>query len=167
MRTHALKLTPAPALALAVREDPASRSARVVSLALDVCPPRLVASALGCSDDLVRRWGRGQGSPSLLQVFGGPERFGRRLLAAAGETYQAAEVCEVNLRERLWLLSVGLGRLLVVARPERIDWHTPEELREIARTAREVAEEADRIARAADRARLAKEQPREEKGGDL
>lgn len=167
MRTHALKLAPAPALALAVREDPASRSARAVSLALDVCSPRLVASSLGCSDDLVRRWGRGQGSPSLVQVFGSPERFGRRLLAAAGETYRAPEVCEVNLRERLWLISVNLGKLMLAARPERLDWHTPEELREIARTAREVADEADRIARAADRARLAKEQPREEKGGAL
>lgn len=107
-----------------------------------------VARVLDRSEDLIRRWGRGQGSPSLVQILQAPERFGRRLLAGLDVVY-AGEVGEVPLRERAWSCAAALGRLLAMARSDELTHHTDEELEEMARHARQVAEEAQRIERAA------------------
>lgn len=112
MPIHTTILTPFPALALAPRREPARASATLCVLALTACPARHVAPRIDRSEDLVRRWGRGEGSPSLVQILQAPESFGRRLATGLGVLLAPTEVVEVPPRERLYLCSVSLGRLL-------------------------------------------------------
>lgn len=123
MSQHSPKLHPVPSLALAPVEIARERSAVAVRSALAACPAGVVAHRLRCSEDLVRRWGRGQGSPSLAQILQAPERFALRLIAAAGEVYlPPVAVCEVPPRERLWLLAAALGALIAATPTESPAW---------------------------------------------
>lgn len=149
MPNHTATLALVQPVALAAHQAPASHAAVLCAAALDACPAEVVARRLDRSADLIRRWGRGQGSPSLVQILQAPERFARRLLVGLGAVY-AGEVLEVPLRERAWSCAAALGRLLAMAHGE-LQEHTDAELEEMARTARQVAEEAQRVATAAER----------------
>lgn len=150
MHNHTATLALVQPVALAAHQAPASHAAVLCAAALDACPAEVVARRLDRSADLIRRWGRGQGSPSLVQILQAPERFARRLLVGLGAVY-AGEVIEVPLRERAWSCAAALGRLLAMAHSDQLQGHTDAELEEMARTSRQVAEEAQRIADAAER----------------
>lgn len=159
MSQHNSKLHPVPSLALAPVEVARERSAVAVRSALSACPAGVVAHRLHCSEDLVRRWGRGQGSPSLAQILGAPERFALRLLAAAGEVYvPPSTVCEVPPRERLWLLAAALGAL-IAATPHGVtslEQFDDQELAERDRQLADIEEHARRERAAIARVREAK-----------
>jgi hypothetical protein len=160
VNNHSTKFIPVPALALARHADPVSVSGVICALALAGCAPRHVATSLDRSEDLVRRWGRGQGSPSLAQILQAPARFGLRLLALAGQVLEG-EVIEVPATERLRCLMVALGSLLATSqRP--LDQHSDEELRRQAEDARRVAREAEALAQSYDRLLAAREIARRE-----
>lgn len=159
MSQHSKNLVPVPTLALVAADQARERSAEAVRAALSACPAGVVAHRLRCSEDLVRRWGRGQGSPSLAQILGAPERFALRLLAAAGEVYlPQVAVCEVPPRERLWLLAAALGAL-IAATPRGIDsleQFDDQELAERDRQLADIEEHARRERAAIARVREAK-----------
>lgn len=113
MPSHTTSVASRSPLALVRLDRAREQSAVAVVEALDDCPASEVSRVLRCSPDLVRRWGRGQGSPTLAQVLASPDRFALRLLAAAGRVYEPpAEVVEVSPRERLLMLLTALGALL-------------------------------------------------------
>jgi len=168
VKTHTRKFGPTPALALARVDAAREQSALIVVEALDSCPASEVSRVLRCSPDLVRRWGRGQGSPTVAQVMASPERFARSLLAAAGRVYAPppVEVVEVPVAESLGLLLSALGAL-IAATPGGVDdlaEYTDEELTRRDESLKEVEREAGAQREAIRRVREARaEQPREEK----
>jgi len=147
------------------RPTPQETAAVLCSLALDACPARSVARALGASPDLVTGWGRGKSSPSLVQTLRAPATFRLRLLALAGQAYAPADVVGVPVRERLWLLWAALGALLATARPWRpqdgLEDRSDAEIQEMVTNAEKVEEEARRIKEAGLRVLLDR---RENKG---
>lgn len=147
MINHSPFVAPSPSLALVRREAPARAAATLCALAFDDCAPRLVARGVHRSEDLVRRWGRGEGSPSLVQLLQAPERFGRRLAADLGALYApAVEVGEVPPRERLWLASKALGRLLATTPQtlDSLDQLSDDELRQQLRDWQTFVDESER-----------------------
>ena len=133
---------------------PLDKSASLVAITLGDCSAELVSRRLGCSSELVRRWGRGQGSPRLDQILGSPERFARRLLARAGELYLPAPV-EVPLRERLWLVMAAIGAISAelsgLPRDAELDQvQERARLQRIADEARKASEHALDVARKAE-----------------
>ncbi len=148
IHTATLALVQTPAL------GPLDKSASLVSLTLGDCSAELVSRRLGCSAELVRRWGRGQGSPRLDQILGSPERFARRLLARAGELYLPAPA-EVPLRERLWLVMAAIGAISaeLSGLPRDAELDAVQErarLQRIANEARKASEHALDVARKAE-----------------
>lgn len=135
MTTHTTSIVPVPQLALSRIELAHERSARVCHLALTDCPADIVARRVDRSADLVRRWGRGQGSPTLTQILASPERFALRLLALAGESVAPSTVIEVSPWERLRLAMSTLGALLA---------ETPRDVDELTKLTPEQLREADR-----------------------
>lgn len=164
MTIHTTFVAPDLSLALAPRGEPTRVSATLCALALGACAPRLVARRLARSEDLVRRWGRGEGSPSLVQILGAPETFGRRLAADLGLLYRpAAVVVEVPPRERLLLCSVALGRLLASTPRglDSLDQLTDQELEQQVADWQAVVDEAQRGRDAAARVLAARESQRQ------
>lgn len=158
MSDHALKIVPLQAPALALVDVRHERSARACREALTLCPAGLVAHRLRCSEDLVRRWGRGQGSPTLSQVLASPERFALALLAAAGRVYEPpVAVVEVSPAGRLRALLVVVGALCASTPTDKaLEEYTDEELDERDRQYAEVELTAQRERAAIRRVKAAK-----------
>lgn len=171
MKIHTPNLLPAPALALVPADVRHERSARACREALALCPAGVVAHRLRCHEDLVRRWARGQGSPTLTQVLASPERFALSLLAAAGRVYAPpVEVVEVPPAERLRLLTIALAALLgSTGLRDVLEQYSDEELAERDRRYAEIESQAARERAAIRRVREARSRtvdaPAEDKGG--
>lgn len=113
MKNHSPNVELAQVSALAIVDPRHERSARVVREALTVCPASVVARRLDCHEDNVRRWGRGQGSPTMSQVMASPERFALALLAAAGRVYEPpVEVVEISVGEMIEMLTRALAAVV-------------------------------------------------------
>lgn len=166
MKSHTPIFAPLPALALASVDVRHERSARACREALALCSAGVVAHRLRCHEDLVRRWARGQGSPTLTQVLAAPERFVLALLAAAGRVYSPpVEVVEVPPAERLRLILVTLAALLAsTGHRDQLDQYSDEELAERDRQYADIESQAARERLAIRRVRESRQAPAEDKG---